>query len=107
MEEGKEDKHIIYRAQTKDFVHFSEPVEYIERSCNVIDTTIFKSGDNYYRFSKDEDSKGILIDYCDDLQGEFKFLESPSLSAIKGVEFYSKYILQEGSDTICPYKKMV
>ena len=100
MEEGKEDKHIIYRAQTKDFVNFSEPVEYIERDCNVIDTTIFKSGENYYRFSKDEDSKGILIDYCNDLQGTFKFLESPSLSAIKGVEGPLAFKLPDGKNCL-------
>ncbi len=100
MEEGKPEKHIIYRAQTRDFWHFSEPAEYMERSCNVIDTTIFRSGGEYYRFSKDEDSKGIVIDHCADLQGEFQTLESSSLSAVQGVEGPLVYKLPDGRNCL-------
>ncbi len=100
MEEGKEDKHIIYKSQTKDFVNFSEPTEYIERSCNVIDTTIYKINGMYYRFSKDEDSKGMLIDYSDDLQGEFKAVENSNLYEIKGVEGPLVYTLPNGKNCL-------
>lgn len=96
MKDGKDNKHIIYRAQTKDFVHFSDPYEYIERSCSVIDTTIYKAENIYYRFSKDEDSKGILIDYCDDLQGDFKPIERSNLYDIKGVEGPLAFNLPDG-----------
>lgn len=41
-------------ATTRDFRTFSEPKVWIDRGYSVIDSTMIKNSDTYYRFSKDE-----------------------------------------------------
>ncbi|MEH0416966.1 family 43 glycosylhydrolase [Streptomyces sp. B21-083] len=41
-------------ATTRDFRTFSEPKVWIDRGYSVIDSTMIKNNDTYYRFSKDE-----------------------------------------------------
>lgn len=94
------DKHVIFKSVTKDFVNFSQPEVFMERSCSVIDSTIYKIGDKYYRFSKDEDLKGMLIDYCEDLQGEYKAVEKSNLYEIKGVEGPLVFKLPDGKNCL-------
>lgn len=80
-------KFRIYVAKTRDFYTFTEPKLYIERSNDVIDATIIKQGGTYYRFSKDEVNKNILIDKCDQLLNKnFTSLQSTSVESQKGVE---------------------
>ncbi|WP_242855829.1 LamG-like jellyroll fold domain-containing protein [Ruminiclostridium josui] len=80
-------KFRIYIAKTRDFYTFTEPKLYIERSNDVIDTTIIKHAGIYYRFSKDEVNKNILIDKCDQLLNKnFVSLPSTSVESQKGVE---------------------
>lgn len=43
----------MYYATTRDFVTFSDPVKWIDRNNPVIDTTMIKVGDEYFRASAD------------------------------------------------------
>ena len=82
----KEPKHRIYSVRTKDFLTFSEAEVYIERENHIIDTTIIKNGDYYYRFSKDETMKNISCDRGKNLSGPFHKVSIPVLESLHGVE---------------------
>lgn len=43
----------IYMSATRDFVTFTDPVKWIDRQHSIIDTTMIKVGDWYYRASAD------------------------------------------------------
>lgn len=43
----------IYLSTTRDFVTFSDPINWIDREHSIIDTTMIKVGDWYYRASAD------------------------------------------------------
>lgn len=45
----------LYYATTSDFDEFSEPEVWIEEAGSVIDTTVIKVGEYYYRYTKNED----------------------------------------------------
>lgn len=47
----------LYYATTRDFYHFSEPQVWISETGSVIDTTVIKVDDYYYRYTKNEDGK--------------------------------------------------
>jgi len=79
-------KHRIYCSYTKDFIEFSKAQVYIERSHDVIDTTIINEEGIFYRFSKDETTKNIRMDCCSQLQGEFQEIHSETLNSLPGVE---------------------
>lgn len=80
-------KQRIYIAKTRDFYSFTEPKVYIDRTSDVIDATMLKHQGMYYRFSKDEVNKNILIDKCDQLLNkEFVPVASNSVGSQKGVE---------------------
>lgn len=80
-------KHRIYASYTKDFKVFTPPVKYIERKNHIIDTTIIKDKEWYYRFSKDETTKNIRIDRGENLlNGPFESVTYPELEKIYGVE---------------------
>ncbi|RCX12204.1 GH43 family beta-xylosidase [Anaerobacterium chartisolvens] len=80
-------KQRIYIAKTRDFYTFTQPQVYIDRTTDVIDTTMIKHEGIYYRFSKDEVNKNILIDKCDQLlRKEFVPISSSSVASQKGVE---------------------
>jgi beta-xylosidase len=80
-------KQRIYITKTRDFYTFTKPEVYIDRSLDVIDATMIKYNGVYYRFSKDEVNKNILIDTCDQLLGKaFTTLPSTSVGAEQGVE---------------------
>lgn len=64
-------KHKIYAAYTKDFEEFSETFLYIEKEMDVIDTTILEDNGQYYRISKDETDKRLVMEKSDSLTGEF------------------------------------
>lgn len=44
----------LYYATTRDFYHFSEPQVWISEKGSVIDTTVIKVDDYYYRYTKNE-----------------------------------------------------
>lgn len=48
-------KQRVFYATTNDFYEFSEAQVWIEEAGSVIDTTVIKVGDYYYRYTKNED----------------------------------------------------
>ena len=92
----REPKHRIYASLTRDFTVFSEPVKYIEKENHIIDTTIIREGEYYYRISKDETTKNIRVDRGKDLlTGPFEQKEYPELERIYGVEGPEAYPLND------------
>ncbi|MDO4563469.1 MAG: glycoside hydrolase family 43 protein [Clostridia bacterium] len=88
-------KHKIYSAYTPDFDSFSEPKLFIERECDVIDTDICEENGTYYRFSKDETEKSIIMETSTSLTGDFRQVDS-TLSKILGVEGPECFKLKDG-----------
>lgn len=89
-------KHRIYAAYTRDFREFSGTFLYFEKENHVIDTTILESKGRYYRISKDETSKRLIMEAADSLLGEYTKIESPVLDALEGVEGPEGYLLPDG-----------
>ena len=89
-------KHKIFQSRTTDFKTFTPPELYIERDSDVIDTDIVESNGVYYRFSKDETSKCILIEKSDRLDGEFQLI-STNLCTVFGVEGPQCFMLKDGT----------
>ncbi|GGO09433.1 glycoside hydrolase family 43 protein [Saccharibacillus kuerlensis] len=80
-------KHKIYSSRTRDFRSFTTPEKYIERDNDIIDTTIIKSEDAYYRYSKDETTKSIRVERGSSLSKDaFVDMDAPSLESILGLE---------------------
>lgn len=99
-EEGdKEPKHRIYGAFTKDFKSFSETFKYLEAETNVIDTDIVWEDGWYYRFSKDETNKVIVMEKSRTLIPEgaddYERVTSALLAELHGVEGPEAYYLEE------------
>lgn len=91
-----EGKQKIYASWTEDFNSFSETFLYMERENHVIDTTILESRGRYYRVSKDETEKRLMLEVSDSLLGEFTRIDSPTLAGLKGVEGPEGYLLPDG-----------
>ncbi len=89
-------KHRIYATYTKDFQTFSETFLYMEKEQDVIDTTILESGGQYYRVSKDETEKRLILERADSLTGAFARIDSPVLAGLNGVEGPEGYLLPDG-----------
>ena len=96
QEGDAEAKQRIYAAYTKDFREFSETFLYMERDSHVIDTTILESGGRYYRISKDETEKRLIMESADSLLGKYARIDSPALAALTGVEGPEGYLLPDG-----------
>lgn len=80
-------KQRIYAAYTRDFRSFSESFLYLESENHVIDTTIIRSKEGYYRYSKDETEKNIRVDFGASLRPEaFHRIPSSTLQNLYGVE---------------------
>lgn len=80
-------KQKIYKSRTKDFTDFSKPELYIEKESHIIDTTFIKSGDRYYRFSKDEINAVIKMESGNTLDNHsFQEIDSEVLRNLSGVE---------------------
>ncbi|MDO4339687.1 MAG: glycoside hydrolase family 43 protein [Eubacteriales bacterium] len=79
-------KHRIYSSYTKDFREFTPAEIYLEKEYDVIDMTIVRAGDVFYRFYKDECNKTICLDAGNALHGEFHEIPSKLLEQLKGVE---------------------
>lgn len=87
----------MYYSKTKDFRSFTDPVLYIERPSDVIDTTIVydDKAKKYYRFSKDETFKVVTLEEGEHLLGDFHRIET-SIDHTKGVEGPECFKLQDG-----------
>lgn len=92
----RQGKHRIYASYTEDFCDFSDTFLYMERENHVIDTTILASGGRYYRVSKDETVKRLILEESDSLMGKFSGIDSPVLDALEGVEGPEGYRLPDG-----------
>lgn len=79
-------KQRIYGTWTRDFHTFSETFLYFEKENHVIDTTIAKQDGRYYRISKDETTKRLILEEAEDLLGSYTPIESPVLAGLTGVE---------------------
>lgn len=91
------DKHRIWAARTKDFVTFGAPFIYLERERQVIDTTIVRESGRYYRFSKDEHTKAIIMETGVKVVGEWTEVKTFSLGHLRGYEGPQLYVLQPAS----------
>lgn len=92
----EEAKQRIYASWTKDFRQFSEPFVYMEREQHVIDSTIVENQGRYYRFTKDETNKCIILEESESLTGTFRQIPSETLSGLLGVEGPECYLLPDG-----------
>lgn len=82
-----EKKQRIYAAYTKDFKTFGEPFLFLEKENHVIDSTIVRTKEGYYRYTKDETTKNICVDFAKTLEPEaFHEIKSNTLSELFGVE---------------------
>lgn len=110
------ENHTIYYAKTRDFVNFTEPQVYHAggksngKIVKVIDSTMIKSDDTYYRFTKNESTGNIVIDKADTVLGEFTNVASTTLSKdvpskLKAVEGPIIFKMNEkdndGNDQFC------
>lgn len=91
-------KQRIWAARTKDFKTFSEPFIYIEKPTTVIDTTIIRENDTYYRFTKDEQYKAITMEESKDLMSGWKDVEGFSLAQLKGYEGPTCFMTEPAKD---------
>ncbi len=91
-----EAKQRIYGSFTMDFKEFTPAFKYIERDENVIDTDIVWDNGWYYRFSKDETNKVILMEKSQNLvDGPYEGVNSKVLAELSGVEGPECYYLEE------------
>lgn len=97
-ETDAEAKQRIYAAWTTEFKEFSAPFLYIEKPQHVIDTTLVKTEGVYYRFSKDETSKCLILEKGETLTGTFHEIHSDTLSNLYGVEGPECYPLPDEKD---------
>lgn len=88
-------KHKIFASYTNDFKEFTEPFIFLEKDCDVIDSTIIKNGNTYYRFTKDETESKIIIEAAKQLTGTYKKIDSEVLSKLDGVEGPECYLLPD------------
>ena len=91
-------KHRIWAARTKDFRTFGKPFVYIDKPTTVIDTTIVRDGDKYYRFTKDEKHKAITLETAPKLKGPWTDVEGFSLSRLVGYEGPQCYLIEPAAE---------
>lgn len=93
-------KQRIYCSKTVDFINFTEPKLYIEKDNHIIDTTITEHEGKYYRFSKDETCKSIIMEVGETLMGKFAPIDSFTMLNVEGYEGPTCYKLN-GEDKWC------
>lgn len=79
-------KFRMWAARTKDFKEFSKPFVYIEDEFPIIDTTIIRDGDKYYRFNKNERKRAITLESADKLAGPWTLIPEFTLANLQGYE---------------------
>lgn len=77
-------KQRVYRSYTSDFKAFTEPEVYIEDGNDNIDTNIIKADGVYYRFTKNESSKAVIMDKSVSLDGPFEAVGTYTLNGEAG-----------------------
>lgn len=90
-------KQKIYSTYTKDFKTVERAEKYIERENHIIDTNIVEHNGIYYRFSKDETTKTIIMERGLSLDKEaFQKVDTPVLDQLYGLEGPECYQLPGG-----------
>lgn len=93
----KAGKHIVYAAYTKDFTQLSAPFEFCQRECDVIDTAVFVDNNTYYRISKNETEKTLMLEKSQTLNPkDFQRINSDFLDNLHGVEGPCSFVLPSG-----------
>lgn len=89
-------KQRIYGAFTKDFCSFTPTFKYLDGNTDIIDTNIVYSKGWYYRFSKDETHKNIIIERSQKLINDDEYEKIPSafLDSLEGVEGPEAYFIE-------------
>jgi hypothetical protein len=90
-------KQRIWAARTKDFKAFGQPFIYIEKPTHVIDTTIVREGTNYFRFTKDEKFKAVMMETSEKLSGPWREVPKFSLIQLRGYEGPECYLVEPAS----------
>jgi hypothetical protein len=90
-------KQRIWAARTKDFKAFGQPFIYIEKPTHVIDTTIVREGSNYFRFTKDEKLKAVMMETSENLSGPWREVPKFSLIQLRGYEGPECYLVEPAS----------
>ena len=75
----------IWAAHTKDFHSFGPPFVYDEQPNHVIDIDIVRDGDAYYRFTKDDTHKSVVMETGRSLTGPWRPM--PQFTAGQGKNF--------------------
>lgn len=88
-------KHRIFATLTKDFVNFGETFQYIEKDNHIIDTNIVWCDGWYYRFSKDETTKSIILEKAKSLFDDFESVYCKALDGYEGLEGPETYYLED------------
>ncbi len=89
-------KQRIYGSFTKDFKEFSPTFKYIDGETALIDASIVWDKGWYYRFSKDETNKFIILERSRTLVGEdYEKIHSELLSNFYGLEGPEAYYLDD------------
>lgn len=91
----QESKQRIYASWTNDFQEYTPPFLYMERNEHVIDTTIVEDNGWYYRISKDESNKCLILEKSRSLTGDFQTIPSQTLETLMGVEGPEAYRLPD------------
>lgn len=96
VEDEAGQKHRIYAAHTGDFRSFTPAQPYIVRPNSVIDTTIIRDGGDYFRFSKNEVTAHIDLDFAPALTDGFTPVACPVLEELAGLEGPECFRLPDG-----------
>ena len=91
-----EPKQRIYGTFTKDFKEFTETFKYIDGETALIDTNIVWDNGWYYRFTKDETNKNIIIERSKNLvSDDYERIHSEILDNFFGLEGPEAYYLDD------------
>ena len=94
-------KQRIFSARTKDFQTFTPARLYIEKPNHIIDTDIVEDNGVYYRFSKDETVKSIIMERSDSLEGDWTPVDAFPSGQVLGYEGPQCYRLNDGTARWC------
>ena len=79
-------KQRIFYMTTTDFTEFSEAKVWMDYPYDVIDASVIKEGESYYRFVKYEKESRVILETADEILGEWTEVSSMSLLRQAGVE---------------------
>ncbi len=88
-------KQRIYCVETEDFIKYTPAKIYMERDHHVIDSTVVKADEKFYRISKNETTKKLEMEVSDSLYDGFTKIPSPTLDEIYGLEGPECYLLPD------------